>query len=192
MKARGTITIAGGLWRGRKLTYPDAGTLRPTMERTRVSLFSSLGATVEGSVFADLYAGAGAVGLEALSRGARHVHFVERDREALAALMDNLKAFAIDGSAYSIHAGSVAAVLDARPCALGDSRLAFADPPYDADIHDEFLTRWCIEEFNDLVTLVAEHRTRLTLTPPHGMRIERERRFGDTTLTYFVPSGDVN
>lgn len=191
MGARKTraITIAGGRWRGRTLTYPDAVVLRPTMQRTRLSLFSSLGEVVEGAVFADLYAGAGAVGMEALSRGARHVHFVEWNREALAALAQNLAACAVDRGRYSIHAAGVPAVLDARPCPLGDTRVAFADPPYDADVGGELLSRLHVAEFDGLETLVVEHRTKVALTPPSGLQVGRERRFGDTTLTYFVPSG---
>jgi len=185
------ITIAGGRWRGRTLTYPETGPIRPTMQRTRLSLFSSLGESVEGAVFADLYAGAGVVGIEALSRGARHVHFVEWNRPALAALAANLAACAVDRGCYSIHAAAVQAVLDASPCVLRDSRVAFADPPYDANAQDELLSRLRASEFGELETLVVEHRTKVELTAPAGLRIDRARRFGDTTLTYFVPAGDA-
>lgn len=162
------------------------------MERTRASLFSSLGTVVEGSVFADLYSGAGSVGLEALSRGARHVHFVERDGGALAALAENLTALAVDRDTYSIHDAGVSAVLDARPCLLYETYIAFADPPYDADLRVEFLDRLRVDTFAGLAILVVEHRTKMKLTAPSGLQMDRERRFGDTTLTYFVPAPGIN
>ncbi len=181
------IRVAGGEFRGRELRYPDDAAIRPSMQRTRLSLFSSLGERMDGVVFADLFAGAGAVGLEALSRGAARVHFVERDATALGMLRENVEAFEIVPGRYTIHAGSVGTLLDARPCPLADSHVVFADPPYELDVNDGLLGRFCASEFGALRCLVVEHRFRMMLAPPAGLRVERERRFGDTVLTTFVP-----
>jgi len=184
-----TVTVGGGTLRGRTLRYPDDPALRPSMQRTKASVFSTLANGMEGAVFVDLYAGAGAVGIEALSRGARFVHFVECDRAALYALRDNLDRCGIDASRYRIHPGVVARVMEAHPSPIADATVAFADPPYDADVTADLLRRVTLAELPSLSWLVVEHRTRTPLETPPGMAIERERRFGDTTVTYFVPHG---
>ncbi|HYL70422.1 MAG TPA: 16S rRNA (guanine(966)-N(2))-methyltransferase RsmD, partial [Candidatus Dormibacteraeota bacterium] len=78
------MRIIGGSWRGRKLRFPDSPAIRPTPDRVRETLFNWLGGAVHGARCLDLFAGSGALGLEALSRGAAHVTFVERDATAAA------------------------------------------------------------------------------------------------------------
>jgi 16S rRNA (guanine966-N2)-methyltransferase len=181
-------TITAGAWKGRKLCYPAGGSIRPTMRRTKESLFSSLGAAVVGSVFADLYAGAGAVGIEALSRGARMVHFVEADRGAVRALRENLAACGADPASYTIHEARVADVLSGAPGALADAEIVFADPPYTTDAGADLLALFGAPVVPALRVLVVEHRVKRPLAPPPRLRIDRERRFGDTVLTYLVPA----
>jgi 16S rRNA (guanine966-N2)-methyltransferase len=158
------------------------------MQRTKLSLFSSLGASVVGTVFADLFAGAGAVGIEALSRGAARVHFVERREDAIQALRENLEACRVSDARVSVLAGTVESVLAARPCPIADARIVFADPPYDVDPNDGLLGRFHAPEFARLEWLVVEHRARVALTPPSGLVVVRQRRFGDTVLTYMAPA----
>ncbi len=178
-------TITAGTWKGRKLRYPAGGDIRPTMRRTKESLFSSLGGSVEGSVFADLYAGAGAVGIEALSRGARHAHFVEVARGALRALRENLDACGADPASYTVHEGRVAAAL--QDGSIADAGIVFADPPYTTDASTDLLATLDPRSLPALEILVVEHRVKLPLAPPGHLRVDRERRFGDTVLTYLVP-----
>lgn len=92
----GKIRIIGGKWRGRKLSVPDHPRLRPTPDRVRETLFNWLQPHIEGARCLDLYAGTGALGLEALSRGAAHVTFVEQDSLLVKQLKDNIDAFGID------------------------------------------------------------------------------------------------
>lgn len=186
-KGTRTVTIGGGTLRGRLLSYPEGAGLRPSMQRTKASMFSSLAGWIDGAVFADLFAGGGAVGIEALSRGACLVHFVERERAALAALHDNLERCAIESERYRVHAEPVARVLDGRPCAIADAAVVYADPPYDADVGRELLERFDAGAMRALSWLVVEHRTRAAVVPPGGMRVERRRRFGETTLSYLAP-----
>ena len=90
------MRISGGQWRGRALLMPKSDQVRPTQDRVREALFNLLQPVLPGARFLDLFAGSGAVGLEALSRGAREVTFLERDRAVFATLLRNLEAFGVD------------------------------------------------------------------------------------------------
>ena len=122
------MRIVAGEWRGRKLVAPQGQQTRPTADRTRETLFSMLSSRLgsfEGLRVADLYAGSGALGLEALSRGAAHATFVETDRAALKAIEANVTALTA-AERVSIRAGSAIALPSAEPFDL-----VLADPPYD-------------------------------------------------------------
>jgi 16S rRNA (guanine966-N2)-methyltransferase len=118
------VRIVAGKWRGRTLASPPGGTTRPTADRAREALFSMLASRIgsfEGLCVADLFAGTGALGLEALSRGAAHCTFVERDRPALEALRRNVAAL---GAEAVIRAQS------AESFTGGPFDLILIDPPY--------------------------------------------------------------
>jgi len=118
------MRIIGGVARSRRLIAPPGQTTRPMTDRIRESLFSSIAAWLPQSVVLDLYAGTGSMGLEALSRGASSATFVERNREALAALQTNLDTVGLGGT---VVAGEVDRFLDR---ARGSFDVAFVDPPY--------------------------------------------------------------
>ena len=123
------MRIIAGEWRGRPLRAPQGDTTRPTADRTRETLFSMLTSRLgsfEGLVVADLFAGSGALGLEALSRGAARAIFVEQDAAALRALRDNIAAFRAQ-QACDVRAGSVTALGPARE----PVDLLMLDPPYE-------------------------------------------------------------
>ena len=126
-----TTRITGGTHRGRPLRVPAARGLRPTSERVRSALFSVLGPdAVAGKRVADLYAGTGAIGLEALSRGAEWVDFVERNGRLCGALTARLREWSLSDRA-KVYRGSVLATLDALAGGrLGGYDLVIADPPY--------------------------------------------------------------
>jgi len=122
------MRIIAGEWRGRKLVAPAGRLTRPTADRTRETLFSMLASRLgsfEGLRVADLYAGSGALGLEALSRGAEHVTFVETDRAALKAIEANIEALKVPDK-VAVRAISAAALPSAEPFDM-----LFADPPYE-------------------------------------------------------------
>ena len=122
------MRIVAGEWRGRKLVAPAGRLTRPTADRTRETLFSMLASRIgdfEGLRVADLYAGSGALGLEALSRGAAHATFVESDRAALKAIDSNVMALGA-AARISMRAMSAATLPAAEPFDL-----VFADPPYE-------------------------------------------------------------
>jgi 16S rRNA (guanine966-N2)-methyltransferase len=183
-----TVTVGSGEWKGRVLRYPDDPGLRPSMQRTKHSLFSSLGSTLRGAVFADCFAGGGAVGVEALSLGASFVHFVELSREAVAALEANLAICGAAPSRYHVHRARVAELLARAPNPMADSSIIYADPPYAADLDTEFFHDLDPARFQALRVVVVEHRTKQKVTATQALRIDHERRFGDTTLTYLRPA----
>jgi 16S rRNA (guanine966-N2)-methyltransferase len=128
-KMLNTLRIIGGEWRGRRIRFPGKGGIRPTPDRVRETLFNWLAAAVPGSRCLDLFAGSGALGLEALSRGAASATFIERDRESAARLRETATLLA-PGRASVVHADALAWLAGA-PSAHD---IVFLDPPFDAGI----------------------------------------------------------
>lgn len=124
-----TLRIIGGEWRGRRIRFPGRGGIRPTPDRVRETLFNWLSAAVPGSRCLDLFAGSGALGLEALSRGAREATFVERNRENAAALRETAALLA-PGRATVVQAEALAWLRG--PASAFD--IAFLDPPFDGGL----------------------------------------------------------
>ena len=122
--ANNEVRIIGGQWRGRKLRFPDRQGLRPTLGRVRETLFNWLAASIQGARCLDLYAGSGALGFEALSRGAAEVTFVERDRKAAAALKSNANTLKAKASILQMPAERF---LNSAPEAFD---LILFDPPF--------------------------------------------------------------
>ena len=123
------LRIIGGTWRGRKLRFPASAAIRPTPDRVRETLFNWLGAATRGARCLDLFAGSGALGLEALSRGAAHVTFVERDAAAATELQTRLTEW---------HAGDARVErADALRYLEGTAQpfdIVFLDPPFASDL----------------------------------------------------------
>lgn len=124
-RARGGVRIIAGAWRGRRIAFPRGTGVRPTADRVRETLFNWLAGRTEGARCLDLYAGSGSLGLEALSRGAREVWFVEADRALAAALAEQLATLGGNGR---VRAEPVERFLE-RPEG-GPFDLVFVDPPY--------------------------------------------------------------
>ncbi|GGM36955.1 DNA methylase [Micromonospora sonchi] len=182
-----TRIVAGSLG-GRRITAPPGAATRPTSDRVREALFSSLEAEIDldGARFADLYAGSGAVGLEALSRGAAHVLLVESDPRAARVIRENLAALRAVPAARLVT-GKVATILAAGPD--GDPyHVVFADPPY--TVSDDAVTTmlaalvdggWLAPE----ATVVVERSSRGgPVKWVESITGLRSRRYGETTLWY--------
>jgi 16S rRNA (guanine966-N2)-methyltransferase len=133
---RGRLRIVGGEYRGRRIDVPARAAVRPTPDRVRETLFNWLGQRLDGAVCLDLFAGSGALGFEAASRGAARVVMVEQDREVLAALRRSREA--LGAAAVEIVAGDAGAWL-----ARGDERfdLVFLDPPFGQNAGEALLER---------------------------------------------------
>jgi len=182
------MRIIAGTFRSRRLkTLPGAKT-RPTSDKLRETLFNVLGASVQGAVFADCYAGSGAVGLEALSRGAEFVYFLENHRPAVRVIEQNLKSLGIE-EGYEVVALDVSAglrILDQQGTRLD---AVFLDPPYKA-----------AEEYSRVLALlgelkllapgarvIAEHHPKLPLADRYGVLARtRTLRHGDSVLSFFA------
>jgi 16S rRNA (guanine966-N2)-methyltransferase len=178
--------IVGGVARGRRLAVPPGGGTRPTSERAREGLFSTLATLVDlrGARVADLYAGSGAVGFEALSRGAEHALLVDRDPIAVRTLKLNAATLGLAGA--KIVRGSVERVVDATPGQPYD--VAFLDPPY--AIGDEELAKvllrlvsgaWLV---TDGICVVERERRRGPLEWPESILPLRDRTYGEGALWY--------
>ncbi len=124
-----TLRVIGGEWRGRRIRFPGKGGIRPTPDRVRETLFNWLAAAVPGGRCLDLFAGSGALGIEALSRGAAHVTFVERDRENAARLRETMNSLA-PGRAAVMQADALT-WLGGQPA---EHDIVFLDPPFDAGL----------------------------------------------------------
>jgi len=180
--------VVAGLAGGRRLQVPSGGTTRPTSQRVREALFSTLTTRLggwDGVAVLDLYAGSGALGLEALSRGAARCLLVERDPRVLRALRRNVEAVGLPGA--QVHAGDVATVLAAAP-SDPPADLVLVDPPYAVGaaelsrvLHLLDTSGWMA--LGGLVVLERASRDPAPSWPP-GWAVVDDRRYGDTRLWY--------
>ncbi len=183
------MRIVAGSARGRRLVAPEGTSTRPTSERVREAMFNalfSLGVLEEATV-CDLFAGSGALGLEALSRGAAEVTFVERDRAALHALRTNIDALDVGDQATvrQAEALSFAATSSrSREASSPAFDLLIADPPYDFDEWETLL-----DAVSAGLVVIESGRT-----PPEHPRWEviRQRRYGSTVLTFMTDKTEGN
>lgn len=129
----GRLRIVAGKWRSRLLPVADVPGLRPTSERLRETLFNWLAPTIEGARCMDLFAGTGALGLEALSRGAAAVDFVENSKVAVEALLNSIQTLGATNA--TVHEANVLAYLDSEPPTQFDA--VFLDPPFATDSYEE-------------------------------------------------------
>ena len=176
----GGLRIVAGSFGGRWIDVPPGGRVRPTREMVREAWFSALGGTVRGARVADLFAGSGALGIEALSRGARSVTFVESDRRNAAVVRRNLERLAVVDRSRVVTA-------DVRRFLEGRDRsdrfdLALADPPYDSEWPARLAASLRERRFARL--LCVEHRPG-ALAGSDGVVWSRE--YGDSALTFLRP-----
>ena len=170
--------IAGAL-RSRAIKGVRGLAIRPTPDRLRETLFDILAPRISGAMFLDAYAGTGAVGIEALSRGARHAWFLERNRQALAVLRENLAELELESRA-TVVTGPVLR-------ALGEHKadLVFLDPPYDQE--REYTAALAALSQAPPALVVVQHSVRLPLDEAYGsLRRIRTVRQGDNTLSFFA------
>ena len=167
------MRVVAGELGGRKIVSPDGTSTRPTTARVREAIFNSLGSSgvLDGALVADLFAGTGAVGIEALSRGAERCVFVERDRTVLRVLEENLDALGLRDRSKVITSDAMATA------SAIDCDIVLADPPYGFDAWAELLR----VVRADLV--IAESGR--SIDCPDGWKITREKKYGRTMVTFF-------
>ncbi|MFN2397935.1 MAG: 16S rRNA (guanine(966)-N(2))-methyltransferase RsmD [Gemmatimonadaceae bacterium] len=169
------MRIVSGRWKGRAIKAPSGVRVRPTADRVREAWLSILQNEIPGARVLDLCAGSGALGLEALSRGAASVHFVETSAMSLDALRANIDALGAGGGA-TVHRAD--ALRFASRLVSDEYDVAFADPPYKSRIAEAIALRWLEVPFAR--TLGVEHSSREIL--PGGAET---RRYGDTAITFY-------
>jgi len=177
------MRVIAGSHRGRRLSGPQGTVLRPTSDKVREALFSILGTQVSGGRFLDLYAGTGAVGIEALSRGASAVTFVESDPKAVQLLQKNLRTCQLLDRAQ-ICEGQAAAFLERTDWWGGPYDVLFADPPYSAlDELDILIHAWRPGLLSERAVVIIEQdsRTELPASIDHAALVRRYV-YGDTAL----------
>lgn len=186
------VRVLSGTLRGRVLAYPAGASIRPTMQKTRASVFDSLAGRIRGSVFVDLYAAAGGVGIEALSRGAARAVFVESDATAVAYLRRNLESCGIDPATVSVHQRAVSDFLESGALRDIAPDVIYADPPYDADEIRLLLEFFDRIEYARGALLLVEHRTgALPVENYERLSALRVRRFGQSCVSAIALEGDV-
>ena len=176
------MRIIAGAWRGRPIVAPTGEATRPTADRTRETLFSMLVSRLgsfEDLRVADLYAGSGALGLEALSRGAGHVTFVERDAAAVKAIRANLDKLGGTDRA-DVRATSAMSLSPAAPFDV-----VLVDPPYGEDAERVLAAVVKAGWLADGGWLSIETKRKATVTPPEGWTLDSERDTGPARLTLF-------
>jgi 16S rRNA (guanine966-N2)-methyltransferase len=173
------MRVVAGTLRGRRLVAPEGRDTRPTSDKVRSAIFNALTSldAVRDATVVDLFAGSGALGIEALSRGARHCTFVESARPALAALRTNVAALDLEGRAEIVGIDAMR-FLARRP---GRFDLVLADPPYTFTAWSELLAGL------DADLVVAESGQ--AVDPSDGWVTARERAYGDTVVTFLRPAG---
>ena len=183
------MRVIAGEFRSRLLEAPRGITTRPTSDRLRETLFNVLGPRVEGSRFVDLYAGSGAVGIEAISRGAEFVWFAESARQAAAAIRANLSALKVAGG-FALEDRGVGKLLQSLLAKERAADIVFLDPPYgDAEEYEEtlkFLARHHAAVLADGAVVVAEHARKQPLEARYSVLAQtRVLTQGDAALSFY-------
>lgn len=181
-KGSNQLRIIGGEWRGRKLRFPDAPNLRPTPDRVRETIFNWLMPVIHGARCLDLFAGSGALGLEALSRGAAFTTFVDSHNKATQALQGHLDLLAANNKAEVIQMDSVKFLNKAAQA----YNLVFLDPPYHLDFMGKVVplleeNNWLTE--NAMLYLEIEKRQSLPELPANWQKL-KEKTAGE--VNYFL------
>lgn len=186
------MRVVAGSARGLRLDAPPGRAVRPTADRVREAMFSSLSALVPDAAVLDLFAGSGALAIEALSRGAASAVLVERDRRAAAVAAANLARTGLDAHAELVHGDAGHFVGNPRG---GPFRIVFLDPPYDHPLSALYTMVEGLQSRGALtrdVTVVVERDRRdpaLDAEPPDFLAVHRRRTYGDTVLVYLDAAG---
>jgi 16S rRNA (guanine966-N2)-methyltransferase len=183
------MRVIAGQYRSRVLQAPRGLDTRPTSDRLRETLFNVLAPRIEGAVFLDLYAGSGAIGIEALSRGAKEAIFVEQSDAANRVIRGNLAALGIRGS-YALESRSVGAALRRLSEAGRNVDLVFLDPPY-AEVNEYetalgLLGGECVGMLAPQALVIVEHEKRRPLEERYALLVRyRVLKQGDAALSFY-------
>jgi 16S rRNA (guanine(966)-N(2))-methyltransferase RsmD len=176
------MRVSGGIGRGRRLKVPAGSGVRPTSDKVKQALFNILGGKVAGAVFLDLYAGAGGIGIEALSRGAERVVFVDVSRDSLNVIKHNIEQMGF-GERAEVVAAKAEAYLKKT---AGPFDIVFLDPPYAGELQPllELVAAAAVVKPDGIV--IAEHfKKQPSPERAGGIALFREAKYGDTVLAFY-------
>ena len=176
------MRVIAGTARGRRLHVPTGYHVRPTADRTKEALFASLQPRLHGARVLDVFAGTGALGIEALSRGALTATFVERSKPVARVLRDNLESVGLADGAMIVPREAIPALREDLPGAPFD--IALLDPPYDIDAEELATVLELVQDALAPDAIVVVELSRHGAPPrwPERLVADRERRYGDTVL----------
>lgn len=176
------MRVVAGSLRGRPIQSPPGDVTRPTTDRVREALFNALYSLgrIDDAVVIDLFAGSGALGIEALSRGAQSCTFVERDRTALASIRANVEALGLGDRSRIVAGEAIGCLADAR-----DVDLVLADPPYGYDRWTELLAAAASSLADDALVVIESDRA---LEVKAEWEEVRAKRYGRTWVTFLRPA----
>lgn len=169
------MRIIAGKWRGRRIEAPSGEDVRPTLDRVREAWMSILQPDIPGSRVVDLFAGSGALGLEALSRGAASVTLVEKSARSIRAIASNIETLGAGDSATIKRAD---AILFAKGLSAGDFDVAFADPPYEGGFAPLLASIWLETPFSSILSV--EHKRGEKMPDATDTR-----RYGTSAITFY-------
>ncbi len=188
-----TKKIISGKYKGKILNIPSKKSTRSSKAIVLESFFNTLQFDIVGATFIEVFAGSGSIGLEALSRGAKKIYFMEKDRDALAILKKNIAQ--LEPSACEVYSGdsfvNINAVIKSIK-AKGEKAYIYIDPPFNVregmeDIYDKMLSLITDLPKETVKMLIIEHMTGLELpTNINYFELKKSKKFGNTTLTYYI------
>lgn len=177
------MRIVGGEYGGRKLYTPSGKSIRPTSDRMRETIFNILSHAsggIQGANILDVFAGTGAMGLEALSRGAAHVTFFDKDRTALQLVKKNITSLAVESKSTVKYVTA-----PAFPPARAPYDFIFLDPPYDLDIIGEVLNALLSNNYMaDGCLIIAEYDPGRMVSFPDCLNVIKEKTYGDARFSF--------
>ena len=186
------MRIISGTSKGRKLVTLKSPSLRPTSDRVKESIFNILREEIEGGMVLDLFAGTGNLGIEALSRGAKKVIFVEKGRHALGLIQRNLAQFGLEEQSEILptDANRAIGILKQRGKTFD---LIFMDPPYEKGLIEKTLLQLSSHPIyhRDSLLVIEHHRRELLSPVPRGWDLIRQRRTGETMISFLAPKEDL-
>lgn len=181
------MRVIAGTARGHTLKAPKGLKTRPTLDRVREAVFNVLATRTLDAVVLDLFSGSGAIGIEALSRGAASCLFTDLSKEAVQVIKENLIHTKLETKAvvFNMEANQLLTMLQADPKATFD--LVFLDPPYESGQYESILTKLAAGKLLKKGALViAESNTKLELKGQYGfLRMIKQSRYGDTLVSYY-------
>lgn len=185
----GKIRVSGGEFRGRWLRVPTGLEIRPTTDKVRQAVFNILQGEIQGALFLDLCCGTGIMGIEALSRGADRVLFVDHSRESRQLLTQNIESFQVSGTRF-VEKDVLRFLATFKESPESGRLIIYFDPPYnDKSLYRKTISSIDRKKYSNLI-LFVEHRDPLEIDEPVHFRLWKKKRYGSTSISAFTTIPD--